>query len=130
MKRSGGKFLLRSIVVKICILFFLTDISAQGVQANEEKEGYAQTIAKRVDKIVEVLKLTDSTINSKIKNIVIDQYYNLGITHDARNSQIGAIKSGKTELTEEEKDHIRRIETNTQLQLDQLHKQFLVRLGD
>jgi hypothetical protein len=130
MKCSGGIFLLRSVVLVTCVLFSFTAIRAQGVQVTEEKEGYAQTIAKRVEKIVAGLQSTDSVFNSKVKNLIIDQYYNLGITHDARNSQIRAIKDQNRDLNEDDKDHIRRIEANTQQQLEQLHKQFLVRLAE
>jgi hypothetical protein len=130
MTCSGGILLLRSVVLVVCVLFSLTTTRAQGVQVAEEKEGYTQTIAKRVEKIVTSLQSTDSILNSKLKNIIIDQYYNLGITHDARNSQIRAIKDQNRELTEDDKDHIRRIEANTQQQLEQLHKQFLARLGE
>ena len=130
MKCSGGIFLSRSVVLVVCVLFSLSATRAQGVQVAEEKDGYTQSIAKRVEKIVSALQSTDSVLNSKLRNIIIDQYYNLGITHDARNSQIGAIKDQNRDLTEDEKDHIRRIEASTQQQLEQLHKQFLARLAE
>jgi len=130
MKCSGGIFLSRSVVLVVCVLFSLSATRAQGVQVAEEKDGYTQSIAKRVEKIVSALQSTDSVLNSKLRNIIIDQYYNLGITHDARNSQIRAIKDQNRDLTEDEKDHIRRIEASTQQQLEQLHKQFLARLAE
>ena len=94
-----------------------------------EKEGYSQVIAKRAAKIVSALNSTDSAFNHHVQSIIVDQYYNLGITHDARNSQIKAIKEGKVELTTAEKDHIQRLEANAQEQLSKLHQQFLGKLA-
>jgi Spy/CpxP family protein refolding chaperone len=112
------------------VLFFLSTVKAQNMQVTDEKEGYGQVIAKRTAKIVAALKSTDSAFNSKVQNIIVDQYYNLSITHDARSSQIRAIKNQDAELTEDEKEHIRRIEANAQQQLEHLHTQFLGRLAE
>ena len=128
MKRTGGFFWLKSVLLIVCVSFSITGVKAQLTQA-DEKEGYAQVITKRAAKIVAALNSTDSAFIAKVQNIVIDQYYNLGITHDARNSQVKAIKEGKTELTADEKEHIQRIETNAQQNLVQLHKQYLSRLA-
>lgn len=123
MKRSD------SIIAISCMLLFASGIQAQEIQPANEKEGYAQVIAKRAEKIVAALRSTDSAFNSKVQDLIVDQYYNLSITHDARNSQVNAIREQDAVLTEEEKNHIQRIEANAQQQLAQLHSQFLSRLG-
>jgi hypothetical protein len=123
----SGKRLLKPVMTMLCVLLIYT-VSAQDTPSGE-KEGYSQVIAKRSAKIVEALKVNDSAFNSKVQNIIIDQYYNLGITHDARSSQVNAIKEGKSELTPDEKDHVQRIENTAQQHLVELHKQFLTRLA-
>lgn len=105
-----------------------TYASAQDTLAGE-KEGYSQVISKRAAKIVSALNSTDSTFNSNVQEIIVDQYYNLGITHDARNSQINAIKEGKTELSAVEKEHIQNLEGRAQEQLSKLHQEFIAKLS-
>jgi hypothetical protein len=124
---SGSKRLTKPVMIVLCVLFACKAV-AQDTPPGE-KEGYSQVIFKRAAKIVEVLKVKDSSFNTKVQNIIIDQYYNLSITHDARNSQVKAIREGKSELTQEEKDHVQRIETTAQQHLTDLHKQYLSRLA-
>ena len=124
---SGHKHLMQPVTFILCILL-AGQLAAQPAPPGE-KEGYAQVIAKRAAKIVETLHVKDAAFNSQVQNIIIDQYYNLSITHDARNSQIKAIREGKSELTQTEKDHIARIENTAQQHLTELHKQFLSKLG-
>lgn len=124
---SGHKHLMQPLMLVLC-MFFAGQVTAQSTPPGE-KEGYAQVIAKRAAKIVEALNVTDSAFNSQVQHIIIDQYYNLSITHDARNSQVKAIREGKSELTQTEKDHIARIENTAQQHLTDLHKQFLSRLS-
>lgn len=112
------------LIAAICSTYALAQDTPAG-----EKESYSQVIEKRAAKIVSALNSTDSTFNMRVQNVIIDQYFNLGITHDARNSQIKAIKEGKTELTAGEKEHIQRLETNAQEQLSKLHEEFLAKLA-
>lgn len=129
MKRTGRFFWLKSFLIVVFLAGPVASLVAQTAPPNE-KEGYAQVIAKRAGKIVAALNSNDSAFNYKVQNIVIDQYYNLSITYDARSTQIAAIKQGKSELTDDEKAHIQRIETKTAQQLDRLHSQYLERLSE
>jgi len=133
MKKTGA---LSVVLVSLTVLMMLLSVTlafAQPAptpaQAASEKDGYAQVIAKRSEKIVAALHSTDAVFNNKVQAIVAEQYFNLSKIHDGRNAQIKNIKAQKTELTADDKAAIQKLEADADQQLARLHTAYLAKLS-
>ena len=107
-------------------------VNAQKVQTAEEKAKYTEVITKRAAKIVDVLGITDSVKYKHVRDIIVDQYRNLGTIHDARNAQVATINEEKKQPGADkaaENAKIAAIDTDVTHQLAHLHHDYLAKLG-
>ncbi|MGZ3755798.1 MAG: DUF3826 domain-containing protein [Mucilaginibacter sp.] len=107
-------------------------VNAQKVQTAEEKANYTDVITKRASKIVDVLGITDSVKYKHVRDIVVDQYRNLGTIHDNRNMQVATINEEKKQPGADkaaENAKIAAIDTDVIHQLARLHHDYLSKLG-
>lgn len=102
---------------------------APATQPTESKEAaYTRTITERADKIV--AKITDlkPAKAPKVRDIIVAQYRDLNEIHEARKTQLAALKAqAPDEATK--KAETEKIETAATAKLDALHPQFLRKLG-
>jgi hypothetical protein len=126
MKKTGA---ITVLMMLLSATFAFAQTTPTPAQAAAEKDGYAQVIAKRSEKIVAALHSSDAAFNNKVQAIVTEQYFNLSKIHDGRNEQIKNIKAKKTELTADDKAAIQKLETDADQQLAQLHTAYLKKLS-
>jgi len=118
-------------------LFLIVLISAgveltysQNVAAPVQKNNYIQVITKRAEKIVSVLGITDSAKFKRVQDIVINQYENLSAIHDGRNAKVKEIKSQPRLDKTAVGSQIAAIDSNMDIQLNNLHAQYLSKLSN
>ena len=90
---------------------------------------YTQAITQRADKIVATLGLTDTNQATQVRNLIAQQYRDLGKIHDTRDARINAAKetSGADKATLDAAIQTARDEAKTDL--DKLHGEFLAKLS-
>jgi Spy/CpxP family protein refolding chaperone len=100
----------------------------QAPQPTESKEAaYTRTITERAAKIVATLGLTDEAKGTKVRDVIADQYRALNEVHEARKTQLTALKAQpKDDKTEAA---TKKIEDQTTAALDRLHGKYLKQLG-
>lgn len=102
---------------------------AQQPQTDAEDEEYIKVITQRAEKIVKTLDIANSEKYTRVRDVISGQYRQLGMIHDAAEAKINAVKEQK-ELAEEAREkQISEIQTETDAQLDRLHKEFLQKLS-
>ena len=105
-----------------------TSAAAQAPQATESKEAaYTRTITERAAKIVAILGLPDEAKSTKVRDVIAGQYRDLNAVHEARKTQLAALKAQpKDDNTEAA---TKKIEDHTTAALDKLHGKYLKQLG-
>ncbi|RYY13703.1 MAG: DUF3826 domain-containing protein [Cytophagaceae bacterium] len=102
--------------------------AAQEPQPTESKEAaYTRTITERAAKIVATLGLTDAAKGTQVRDIIAEQYRKLNDVHEARKTQLAALKAQpKDDKTEAA---TKKIEDQTTAALDKLHGKYLKQLS-
>ncbi|MBO9204047.1 MULTISPECIES: DUF3826 domain-containing protein [Niastella] len=129
MKRTGSVYVALMTLTIVMMVLSVSPVSAQTTPAKQTQEEYKDVIAKRADKIVAGLGITDSTVYKKVSAVVADQYLSLGHIHDERNAKIKEIKAKDSVLTDKDKAAIEKLTANADKQLDKLHSKYLAKLS-
>lgn len=105
-----------------------TSVAAQEQQPTESKEAaYTRTITERAAKIVATLGVPDEAKATKVRDVIANQYRQLNVVHEARKTQLAALKAQpKDEKTEAA---TKQVEARTTTALDKLHGKYLKQLG-
>lgn len=127
MKTVTGKFIFGALML---VGFCLQQSKAQYKNTTaKEDPAYAQVIQKRVEKIVEPLKLKSAEKASQTSRVIEQQYFDLNRIYQVRNDKVKALKANNTMSKEAQKEGI---DGATQLAADQvkaLHPQYIGRLN-
>lgn len=96
--------------------------------AESKEAAYTRTITERADKIV--AKITDlkPAKAPKVRDIIVGQYRDLNEIHEARKTQLAALKAQSPDEATK-KAETEKIEAGTTARLEALHPQFLRKLG-
>lgn len=98
-------------------------------QSSTEKDAYTKVITRRAEKIVKTLDIIEPEKSNRVRDIIVDQYTDLSVIHDARDARLHAVK--KEELTDViEEKRIKEIEKQTMARLDKLHRGYLRKLSN
>lgn len=89
---------------------------------------YTQEIAKRVDKIVDPLGITNEAQKSRVQNLITDQYRTLRELYAARDAQIDEVKRSPGDPTVAE-GYVKVTRDATSLKLADAHRRFVARLA-
>lgn len=106
---------------KLLFVFWAVATTALG-QANDKEIVYEQVVMQRAQKIVAALQLPDSAQFKRVSHRVAKQYLDLSILHEG-------LKTAKKTLTEPSEEKTKQLEAETNAQLGQLHKNYLVDLA-
>lgn len=120
-------------LLSLILILLVSPAFSQETKTAEEKQAeYLKTINSRADKIVANLGITDSQKLLTVRNIVANQYINLGKIYDARDAQKKAIKAeasaGGPKETIESK--LKSLDEETTSKVNELHKQYLTELSN
>lgn len=108
-------------LIKAVMAFMVFSASTFG-QTSDKEAAYNQVITQRASKIVKVLQLPDSVKETRVRDMVAQQYRDLNTIHEG-------VKTAKKELSELTEEKVKQLENETNDKLDQLHTQYLVKLN-
>jgi hypothetical protein len=94
-----------------------------------EDTAYSRVITERAGKIAATLGITDSSKFLRVRGIIADQYRALNTIYNERDSLIKILKNQPAADKQAVDSGRKNIETGTTKKLDQLHGQYLTRLG-
>jgi Spy/CpxP family protein refolding chaperone len=118
-----------TILLVVSFILLILPVSAQQQTDTEKEEAYTKVVTQRAEKIVKTLNVSDNEKYVRIRDIIANQYRYLSTIHDASDAKINTVKE-KKELTKEKKEElISSIQTETDAQLDELHKEYLQKLS-
>ena len=129
MKRTGSLYVALITLTILMMVLSVSLVSAQTTTPAQTKEQYKEVIAKRADKIVAALGITDSVLYKKVSAVVADQYIALSSIHDTRNAKIKEIKTKDSVLTDKDKAEIEKLTAEADKDLEKLHAKYLAKLG-
>jgi hypothetical protein len=92
-------------------------------QSSDKEIAYTQAITQRASKIVKILQLPDSSKETRVRDMVAQQYRDLNTIHEG-------LKTAKKEVTEPTEEKTKQLENEANAKLDQLHVQYLAKLGN
>ncbi len=128
MNTISMRMMKKSFLTSVVFLAGLTLVYAQE-QKNAEKPDYAQVIAKRSEKIADVLGIADSAKYKRVCNIIAEQYQSLSNIHDAHDAKVKEVKGNASNDKSVAKSEIAGLDSGMYKQLSQLHLVYLNRLG-
>ena len=100
---------------------------AQEQPAESKEAAYTRTITERAAKIVTTLGIEDAKKATKVRDVIAEQYRHLNDVHEARKTQLAALKAQPKD------DHTaaatKQVEDQTTAALDKLHGKYLKQLG-
>jgi Spy/CpxP family protein refolding chaperone len=94
-----------------------------------EDTAYTRVITERAGKIVATLGIVDSSAFYRVRGIVADQYRALNTIYNERDSAIKILKNQPAADKQAIDSGRKNLETNTTGKVDQLHGQYLTKLG-
>ncbi len=106
---------------RLLFVFWAVATTALG-QANDKEIAYEQVVMQRAQKIVAALQLPDSAQFKRVSHRVAKQYLDLNTLHEG-------VKAAKKALTEPSDEKTKQLEAETNAQLGQLHKNYLIDLA-
>lgn len=106
---------------RLLFVFWAVATTALG-QANDKEIAYEQVVMQRAQKIVAALQLPDSAQFKRVSHRVAKQYLDLNILHEG-------VKTAKKALTEPSEEKTKQLESETNVRLGQLHKNYLADLA-
>lgn len=106
---------------RLLFVFWAVATTALG-QANDKEIAYEQVVMQRAQKIVAALQLPDSAQFKRVSHRVAKQYLDLNTLHEG-------VKAAKKALTEPSDEKTKQLEAETNAQLVQLHKNYLIDLA-
>ena len=106
---------------KLLFLFWAVATTALG-QANDKEIAYEEVVMQRAQKIVAALQLPDSAHFKRVSYRVAKQYLDLSVLHEG-------LKTAKKALTEPSEEKTKQLESETNVRLGQLHKNYLADLA-
>ena len=109
------------------ILFSATSTFSQIANIPAEDQEYINVLKGRSDKIVANLGIADDAKKTKVRDLIVMQYYNLSKIHDQRDAAIEELKKKEDKKSVEKK--IAKIEKKADKQLDKLHKKYVAKLS-
>lgn len=115
--------------MKKFIIILINVVLSSGVlfgQASGQEDEYTKVITGRAEKIILTLNMEDELKAIKVRDIIVQQYRNLSETHDGRDEKLKEAK--KIEDKETAKTVVKNIETEANLRLFQLHREFVAKL--
>lgn len=117
--------LFRSLVTVILLLLFGTSapLMAQAVKTDQQQEeAFKQVLRERADKIVKALDIADKAKETKVRDMIADQYFNLNKIQSKRDALIKSLKP-------ENKAGIEAARTDADLKIAKLHNNYLSNLA-
>jgi len=111
------------------IILLLTTVFTLVQSAIAQQDEYKKVITERSAKIVNTLHITDSGKYTDVLNLVVDQYFQLNIIHEADKAAVEAIKKQSSEKDKLDKAIKEQEEKKLQL-LAQLHSKFIALLEE
>jgi hypothetical protein len=111
---------------------FLTCLPAIAVETNsmsEAEAAYTRTINQRADKIVATLGIADKNKLTRVRDIITQQYRDLGKIHDVRDARIKLAKAKAGADQVAAAASVQAARDGVKPKLDQLHGEFLSRLS-
>ncbi len=96
--------------------------------AAEKEASYIKTLTDRAQKIVDKLGVKDAAQGVRVRDILVEQYRNLGKIHDGRNAQVNALKADKSLAKDVVDAKVNFLAADADAQLYTLHTEFLGKL--
>lgn len=106
---------------RLLFVFWAMATTALG-QANDKEITYEQVVIQRAQKIVAALQLPDSAQFKRVSHRVAKQYLDLNTLHEG-------VKTAKKALAEPSEEKLKQLESEMNVQLGQLHKNYLTDLA-
>jgi hypothetical protein len=110
------------------LVVWLGDTSL-AIDALDAEATYTQEISKRADKIVAPLGIADEAVNTRVRQLIVQQYRSLREIHDARDAKISEAKRAPSadSTIAEAWSKVARDAAN--LKLADVHRRFIARLS-
>jgi Spy/CpxP family protein refolding chaperone len=120
-----------NIVLLVFIFTWLMlPVSARQQQTDAEKEqAYTKVVTQRAEKIVKTLNISNVEKSARVRDIIAGQYRYLNTIHDSSDAKINTIEEKKELSKEKREELIANIKTETEADLDELHKEYLRKLS-
>jgi Spy/CpxP family protein refolding chaperone len=96
---------------------------------SNEADSYTRTVNQRADKIVNTLGIADSKKATVVRDIIAGQYKNLSNIQADRNKQMQQVKLQNAEDKTATTAAVKKVEDQSALRVDSLHKQYLASLS-
>lgn len=104
-------------------------IGADAPKAEDQEVAYTRTITGRADKIVATLGIADATKAGRVRDCIMEQYRNLRVIHDARDTQVQVLQK-QADLTHVDRTSgVKAVQDSVKTKLDKLHAEFLDKLA-
>jgi len=100
-----------------------------GLRAQNPSSDYENVIRQRAEKIVAILGLSDSGVQTQVRDIISSQYRSVGKIHDEKNEQEAAIKREETVNKTEIDNEIKKLEDESANKIKRLHSEYLLKLS-
>lgn len=116
----------------ILAVFNLSASFAQKTPTAEEQANYTKVITERAAKIVDSLNIKDAAKFKRVQDIIVNQYRDLSVIHDARNTEVARINDQKKQPDADKNAlnaKIAAIDTERVHQLAALHKTYIASLS-
>jgi hypothetical protein len=123
------RLFLHSKFSKAKYILFLTAVFTLVQSAIAQQDEYKKVITERSAKIINTLHITDSGKYTNVLGLVVNQYFQLNMIHEADKAAVEAIKKQSSEKEKLDKAMKEQQEKKLQL-LAQLHIKFIALLED
>ena len=117
-----------SLAVAAAVLFAAASVQAFEVAANDAEAAYAQEIAKRADKVLAPLGITDEAQTNRVRDLITSQYRTLREIHAVRDARINEAKRSPGDAAIAEA-WTKTARDAASLKLAELHRRFVARLA-
>jgi hypothetical protein len=127
------KFPIRLLLPTLALVFAVAPIATAADANVPAQEGadtaYVTTANGRADKIVATLSIDEPTKQTRVRDIISQQYQDLRRTHAPRDAARKALRSATPETKEQARADLARVEAETDAKLQALHAAYLKNLS-
>jgi hypothetical protein len=114
--------------VAAAMFFAAASVQAADVTASDAEAAYSKEIAKRADKVLAPLGITDEAQTNRVRDLITGQYRTLREVHAARDARINETKRGPGDAAIDEA-WTKTARDAASLKLADAHRRFVARLA-
>ncbi len=122
----------RSVAIYLIIVLVALAMSqvdrSRAASTGDSETAYTQDITKRADKIVAVLAISDDTANTRVRDLIVQQYRALREIHGARDAKLSEVKPGQASDPAVAEAWVKVARDAANLKLADVHRRFVARL--